>query len=574
MRPMAPKTEQAPNAPEEKRLGAALVSVAVHSTVVAIALFLFFRGSALTIRLFRDQDFAVLLLGAALLILIAWRRPVLARWPRISPKLTVAALALAVLVASAVGTWLVFGAYALSRDEQLAVFDSHILAQLRLIGAIPTPWQPYAAALMPQFMLPIPPEAGWLSGYLPGNAALRAIGLRTIGAEWVNPLLAALSVLLVHRIGRRLWPDAPAPALVAAILLASSAQLVTMAMTPYSMTAHLAFNLIWLWAFIRKRPGWDLIALAAGFIATGLHQFVFHPMFAAPFIAELWFTGQRRRAGVFAAAYACIGLFWILYWQIALPGAAVGGEEGGQGIAYLFARLTTLIGMISIGGVVTMMFNLLRFLSWQNLMLVPLALLAWPSIRQAEGIARPLSVGIALTLVTILILLPWQGHGWGYRYLHGLLGSVCLLAGYGWQTIRPASGRAAGALAIATAVGVLLILPLHLKQAHDFVEPYRRAYQTIATADADIVVVDSRGTLYGEDLVRNAPDLSNRPLVAWAAQLSPEQLRRLCTRFRVALFDVRHARRAGIDEIADSQLLPDPVSPFVRAGCVRPLPPG
>jgi hypothetical protein len=570
---MTTPTEPAAIEKDDKRLRSALITVALHSAVIAIALFLLFRGTALTIRLFRQQDFAVLAVAAALLLLIAWRRPSLARLPRVSHKATIAALALAVLAVAGAGTWLVFGDYALSRDEQLAVFDSHILADFRLLGTLPQPWQPFAVALMPQFMLPIPPEAGWLSGYLPGNAALRAIGLRTIGAEWVNPLLAALSVLLVHRIGRRLWPDAPAAALIAAILLATSAQLVAMAMTPYSMTAHLALNLIWLWAFMRNRIGWDALALAAGFVATGLHQFVFHPMFAAPFIAELWFAGQRRRALLFAAAYAGIGLFWIFYWQIALPAAAIGGTEGsGQGISYLIARVGGLIAAMGIGGVVTMMFNLLRFLSWQNLMLVPLALLAWPAIRRAEGHARPLAGGIALTLVTLLILLPWQGHGWGYRYLHGLLGSFCLLAGYGWQSIRAAAARAAGALAIATAVSVLLIQPLHLKQAHDFVEPYRRAYQSIATADADVVLVDSRGTLYAEDLVRNAPDLSNRPIVAWTAALSAGQVRQLCTRYRVVLFDVRHARRAGIAEVADAQRLPDPASPLVRAGCVRPLP--
>lgn len=559
--------------PEDKRLRGALARVAIHSVIIAMALFLFFPGTALTIQLFRQQDFPVLLVAAALLLLLAWRRPPLTRWPRVATPWLVAALALAVLAIAGAGTWLVFGDYPLSRDEQLAVFDSHILANLRLLGTIPQPWQPFAGALMPQFMLPIPPEAGWLSGYLPGNAALRAIGLRTIGAQWVNPSLAALSVLLVHRIGRKLWPDASAPALVAAILLASSAQLIAMAMTPYSMTAHLAFNLIWLWAFIRNRPGWDLIALVAGFVATGLHQFVFHPMFVAPFIAELWFSGQRRRALVFAAVYACIGLFWIFYWQIALAGVAVGGAHGeGQGIAYLVARVVGLVAAIGIGGVVTMLFNLLRFLSWQNLMLVPLALLAWPAVRRAEGLARPLAAGIGLTFITILILLPWQGHGWGYRYLHGLLGSFCLLAAYGWQSIRTEADRAAGALAWATAASVLLILPFHLKQAHDFVAPYRHAYRSITTADADVVLVDARGTLYAEDLVRNAPDLSNRPVVADASQLSVEQIRQLCTHYRVAVFDVRHARRAGIARVEDRRRAADPVSPLARAACVRPLP--
>ena len=563
-----------PPAAEPPRLRPALARVAIHSLIIAIVLFLFFPGTALTIRLFRQQDFPVLLLAICLLLLIAWRQPRLARLPRSADQsLLLPLLVLPVLAIAGAGTWLVFGNYPLSRDELLAVFDSQILSSLRLVGIIPQEWQPFARALMPQFMLPISSDAGWLSGYLPGNAALRAIGVSTIGAEWINPMLAALSVLLVHRIGRTLWPGAPLPAAIAAILLASSAQLIAMAMTPYSMTAHLAFNLLWLWAFLRNRPGWDLVAVAAGFVATGLHQFVFHPMFVAPFLAELWFARQRRRALAFAVAYMCIGLFWIFYWQIVLPDSASVGDHGErQGFAYLIARLAPLITSFDIAGLVTMMFNLLRFLSWQNIMLVPLALLAWPAVRRGEGIARPLAAGVGLTLVTILLLLPWQGHGWGYRYLHGLLGTICLLAAYGCHSIRSEADRVAGGLAVATAASVLLILPLHLKQAHDFVAPYRTAHRTIATADADVVLVDSAGTLYGEDLVRNAPDLSNRPVVATTAELSAEQIGRLCTRYRIALFDKRHARRAGIADAEDSRHAADHVAPFVRSGCVRLLP--
>ncbi len=560
--------------PDDQRLGPALARVAMYSLLITVALFLIFPAAGLTIQLFRQQDAPVLVPAAMLLLLLAWRRPRLARLPKNIPhSLVVPVLAILVLAIAGAGTWIVFGNYPLSRDEQLAVFDSAFLAQLQPLGTIPPEWRPFAPALMPIFMLPIPPEAGWLSGYLPGNAALRAIGLRTIGAEWVNPLLAALSVLLVHRIGRRLWPDAPGPALVAAILLASSVQLIAMAMTPYSMSAHLAFNLVWLWAFLRNRPSWDLVALAAGFVATGLHQFVFHPMFVAPFIVELWFARQRLRAVTFAAAYSAIGLFWILYWQIALSGLVVGGGQGNeQGLAYLIARVAGLIRGFDVGGIVTMMFNLLRFLSWQNLMLAPLVLLAWPAVRRAEGPARPLLAGVALTLIVMLVLLPWQGHGWGYRYLHGLLGGLCLLAGYGWHSIRAETGRAAGALAIATAVTVLLIAPLHLKQAHDFVLPYRNAYRSIVTADADVVLVDPNDTLYGEDLVRNAPDLSNRPVIASTALLSSAQIGELCRRYRVGLFDARHAVRAGIQRIGESPLPSHHVPPFVRAGCIRPLP--
>src|SRR5205085_9236805 len=154
-------------------------------------------------------------------------------------------------------------------------------------------------------------------------------GSLSIGAAWVNPLLAAVSVGALYRIGRRLWPDSRGTALVPILLLASSAQFLTMAMTSYAMTAHLAVNLLWLWCFLRNDRRGDAGAIAAGFVGTGLHQLLFHPLFVLPFIVSLWFRKQRGRALVYVAAYAAIGLFWTCYWQLILPAHNVPGATGG-----------------------------------------------------------------------------------------------------------------------------------------------------------------------------------------------------------------------------------------------------
>src|SRR6185503_4596412 len=93
------------------------------------------------------------------------------------------------------------------------------------------------------------------------------------------------------------------------------------------MSAHLAFNLLWLWCFLRGDRRGDCGALVFGFVATGLHQLLFHPLFVAPFIARLWFSGERWRALVYMAAYSMIGLFWVSYWQIVLAGSGTGGDQ-------------------------------------------------------------------------------------------------------------------------------------------------------------------------------------------------------------------------------------------------------
>ena len=168
----------------------------------------------------------------------------------IAPRRIVLSLAAAVFVAGAAGLWLVFSGYAFSLDEFLANFDAQIFAHGRLMAPIDPAWRPYAAALQPMYMLPLPNDV-WASSYLPVNAALRAAA-RLIHADGlVNPLLSAFSVVAVWGIGRRLWPDRPDVALIAAALLGTSSQLIVMAMTAYAMPGHLAFNLAWLWLFLR-----------------------------------------------------------------------------------------------------------------------------------------------------------------------------------------------------------------------------------------------------------------------------------------------------------------------------------
>ncbi|MDQ6702482.1 MAG: hypothetical protein M3Z96_04935, partial [Pseudomonadota bacterium] len=57
-------------------------------------------------------------------------------------------------------------------------------------------------------------------------------------------------------------------------------------------------------------------AIAVGFLASGLHQLIFHPLFVAPFIVRLWASGRRPLALVYIVGYSFICLFWISYWQI------------------------------------------------------------------------------------------------------------------------------------------------------------------------------------------------------------------------------------------------------------------
>jgi hypothetical protein len=71
--------------------------------------------------------------------------------------------------------------------------------------------------------------------------------------------------------------------------------------------------------------------------------------------------------------------------------------------------------------------------------------------------------GLLLPLAVMTAILPYQGHGFGYRYLHAQMGDAALLGAYGWQRLGRGvigcagaggglAGQRAGAAADATAL--------------------------------------------------------------------------------------------------------------------------
>ena len=399
--------------------------------------------------------------------------------------------------------------------------------------------------------------AFWVSGYLPVSAGLRAIGGLAGAASLVNPLLTAVSVAAVWGVARRMWPQRPGLALAAAILLATSSQVLVGGMTAYAMPAHLAFNLVWLWLFLRGGRLGHAGALAVGFLACGLHQLPFHPLFVAPFVAQLWLERRWRAAALYTVAYAAICLFWVEYWQIALAMAQTGPAVAAtaaakQGAMGFYEQAQLILKDFDWSGLALMAKNLIRFATWQNLLTAPLLLLsAWAAFR-AKGTTRSLILGFVTTLAAVFALMPYQGHGWGYRYLNGLLGSACLLAAWQWGRMTDAlspSQRAGarGGFALAALASLFVLFPLRALQAHRFARPYALAAAAIRAAKTDVVLVDDRNVWFGIDLARNDPYLRNRPLVLYAEALEEDQARALCQGATISMFDfvggrpVRHS---------------------------------
>jgi hypothetical protein len=507
----------------------------------------------ITAHYFLTQDLLVLI-GLVVLFMAAraWRADDrlalrLERFLSAALRLNPVLLALGAGGVCAAGVWLVFGRFALSMDEFWAQADGVVLASGAGLVQIPAEWRDYAQALQPIFAR-ITPDGWWASEYLPGNAALQYLG-----GPLASPLLTGFAVLIAADLARRLLPEVPyAPALCALLMIGSSQLLIT-GMTPYAMSAHLVLDLAWLWLFLRRDWRAQIAAAAVPLLAVGLHQVVFFPLFAAPFLLDAW-LGRRRAAAVLQAlAIAASFLFWstydsVLYNALGVVPVTTSGGGTGTGTALLFSRFLVLVADFNPGNFVLMMFNLIRFVTWQNVLLLPLILVAMAGFAHMPGVWRAMLGGMALTVAALIVILAFQGHGWGYRYLHGHLGSACLLATYGFVRLcdHPQEHARARAMIGAALAASLLLVPIRAWQAHAFAAPYRAADAWIAAREVDVVLVDAPQHIYAVDLIRNDPLLRNRPKRMSPVLLDDAQLAALCRTYTVAVFTDAEAARFGL----------------------------
>lgn len=463
--------------------------------------------------------------------------------------------ALMVLVCWA-GHYLVFQGYDLSRDEQMANFDAWIFAHGRLFWELPDLWRgPQAAALNQLFILPIGDHEAWVSNYLPGNAVLRTLVGLVADPALTSPLAAGAAAIALWKIARRLWPDEPDNAAVAVLLLATSSQVLFTAMTAYAMSAHLALNLVWLALYLADRTRYHAMAIAVGFVATGLHQPVFHPLFIAPFMLLLLRDRRWPLLCAYGASYAAIAFFW-LAWPLWLSAHGLHqASNPGDGIGF-WDRILRIAALPGPGALWLMALNLLRLISWQHTLFLPLLVTGMVHVwRERNDLGRAFALGCLLPLPVLLILLPYQGHGWGYRYLHGVLGNGVLLCVFGWQFLKHEAG-VRNAMVTATIATALVLVPMHGWQAWRMADDYATIDRVIRASPAHWAIVDDRSAPFAENLVINSPDLGTRPIRLMQSELAKVPLSRLCAQGDTTLI-------VGADALA-------PVRAFFETGAHHP----
>lgn len=489
------------------------------------------------------QDRWLLLIGLGLVALCSLRLPQRAQIPTISLRLwLIVATALAIVAYA--GHFLILNGYDLSRDEQMATFDAAVFMNGHLVQPISAFWRDHSAALNTLFMYPSDHRQAWISAYLPFNSAFRALfGL--LGAPYlVGPLMTALGGVALWGCVDRLWPGDREAKFLAVALYVGSSQVLFTAMTSYAMPDHLALDLCWLWLFLRQTRTSDALALGVAFVATGLHQPLMHPVFAAPFIVLLLQDRAWRRAGLYIGGYALISAFWLYWptWMISLiqasPDAAGPHAPTTPGLEY-FARLITAVRERDPMGTPDMVANLLRFIAWQHLLMVPLMLFGARQYRHNRMVLA-LAGGLMLTLVFMALAMPDQGLGFGYRYFHGLLGNAILLAIYGWKSLSDPAHAPAGeakdvlqarwrALLVRTTVAsVFVMIPIEAIMAHNFSAPPARVAHRIADIRADYVVIGAKDVPFAKDLVLNPPLLDRRPIRLLRDKMNAPSIAAIC----------------------------------------------
>jgi len=521
----------------------------------------------------QSQDLLPLYVLAGSLFVAAWWTP---RWrfpERLPGKLTLAAVGVVIAGLLAYGSQALMSGFPLSIDERMVGFDMAVFERLQLATPLAAGWRPYATALVQGPLLNPHMPVGLVSSYLPMNALLRAAFAQLADPAWFNPLLALAGGAALLDIARRTFGRDDPACWVVLLVYALSAQMLVNAMTVYAMTAHMALNLIWLAAFLRRTRIGHASAIATGFVATGLHQLAFHPFFVAPFL--LWRLRQRewKQVALYGGAYAAIILWWIYYPMLA--GHAVASTAQPPPNASLVERIATAFAERRGDTILTTFFNLLRFVAWQHVALLPLLSAAVAVAARDRGLPAVLFLGIGLWLAFITIVIPFQGHGWGYRYLHGYLGNFALLAGYGYRELKDVIGRRADGLVIAlSGVTALATIPLLCAATYKFEAPYVALERLVARQETPMVLIDTdpdsttdgRWSGNAIETVRNLPDLSNRPLRFSSRAMTPELLAGLCRVGRVTLITRAVQYRAGFTHVGlqDGPTFPPLVDP-VRA---------
>jgi hypothetical protein len=449
-------------------------------------------------------------------------------------RLRLMVIAAIVFAIAVIGTTLVCHDYALSADEYMADFQARIFLRGKITAEVPAEWLTVVRTIKPTFADYLPATHSWKSAYLPVYAAMRAVFQSISLQSFLNPLLDAVSVVALFGAARNIWPTREQNAFVAVGLLATSSQFLAMAMTSYSMPAHLALNAIWLWLYSAPDRRRFYIAPFVGVLAIGLHQPIVHALFVAPFLLRIALKRRWRDVLIFGLVYVagCAGWFaWRVHYSppSALPTAS-------------FFRL------LNPSMLVVQPMDLLLVIGWSSLATPLLAALGLRRIFQERPIVQDAAVSCLLTFGFYVFFYLDQGNGWGYRYFHGTLACLILVAVAGWESLVKLLGalRAKQFLVAGITASLAIQLPLRCFQVEAYIRPFAQTSEVIRASKVEIVGINPLDAWYSADLVRNDPFLENRPIIVSLLMLRREDVDILSRREKAWIVTAENLSQFGL----------------------------
>ena len=473
--------------------------------------------------LLRDQDIA----GSALAIaLVAGAWLLRGQRPALDPVAVLGrnpwAVALFTFAGLCVAMFAVVHAHPLAGDEHLAIFQSRVFAAGRLSGQFPPElvYRLVPTWYMDHWLL-ASADGRVASIYWPGFSLL-LVPFVMLGVPWAcNPLLAALSVVLIGKMATRLTGEPRAGGWAMLFALASPGFL-GMALTYFSMSAHLFFNLLFAWLLLEQTPRRLVAAGAVGSFALVLSNPVPHMLFALPWL--YWIVrqpGGRRKLITLAAGYAplalVLGLGWWLFLRhlqgniAALPYAPDGDllQRVGNRLWYLMLEFRNVFDLPSEDTLGKRSGEQVRLWSWAVPGLPLLALAGWWVLGRRVAGLHLLALSLASTLVGYVFVSFDQGYGWGARYVHPAWSALPILAAAAMVSIQPgAEGERLKTYVVRVALfSLVFATALRLFQIRLFMDDQLALRPPFEPGVRQIVFVAPHPDFYTQDFVQNDPFL-------------------------------------------------------------------
>jgi hypothetical protein len=465
-------------------------------------------------------------------------------------------VATASFVLLCLGTFFIERDHPLPQDEYAALFQSRVFAEGRLTGQFPPD---LLGRLVPpiylnQFIYGSFQTGEVASSYWPGFALLLT-PFTLVGAPWAcNPLLASLALVLMARLAARL-SGAPQATGWAMLVALASPQFTATGITYFSMTAHMLFNLAFVWLLQEPTTRRLVLAGLTGSFALVLHNPLPHTLFALPWIA--WFAWQParwRNLAALGAGYLPLAVLLGLGWPLVLTrllgetsySLFPGSGDAVRDIANFFwnwhikVRSTLEVPHAAIAA--TRAAEFARLWNWTVPGLPLLAAFGW-WLSRASWRPRLLGLSVASTLLGYLLIVYTQGHGWGARYLHPAWGALPVLAALALARVQPGSRceQTPGYVASLALLTLVFATALRAYQIRDYIDGHLAKRPPVQDGVRQVVFVRDDGKGFNLDLVHNDPFLRGPvlTLLSYGTQSDERLIRKRFPDARLAHRDAR-----------------------------------